>query len=211
MIPRVFTFNQESAGQKISVGVLSAVRRKKFFASRRSGWGLFSSPAGFTLVEVMLAMLILSSGVVLLTQSWSGSFLRLRKTKTNTELASLLQRKMLEVDLKYRGGSLESIPEEEGDDFGSDYPEYRWELKSRELEFPNLSSILTARDGGANETLIMVMSQLTDHLSKSVKEIKVIVYFKPESGKEVSNSIVTYYVDFKKELAIAEALGGSSK
>ena len=61
--------------------------------------------------------MILSTGILLLTSSWSGSYLRIRKTQLNQDVAALLERKMAEVDVEYRGKSLDTIPEEKEDDF----------------------------------------------------------------------------------------------
>ena len=158
---------------------------------------------GFTLIEVLLAMIILSSALLLLTTSWGGSYARIRKTKVKTEVIALLQRRMVEVDLKYKGKPLDSIPEgPEEDDFGSEYPQYRSTLESKKFDFPDLSSTLTSRENGANEALIMIMKQLQEHLNKTVKEVKVSVMYQPENGNEVTYSITTYFVDYDKEIAV---------
>ncbi|MBX2989278.1 MAG: type II secretion system protein [Bdellovibrionaceae bacterium] len=157
---------------------------------------------GFTLLEILLAMVILASGVVLLANSWSGSFMRIRKTQTNTEVAALLERKMTEIDLKYRGKPLESIEEEVSDDFGSDYPDYRWEMKSKEFELPDLSTGLTSQEGGASEMLITVMKTMSEHLKKTIKEVKVSVFHKTKGGKELEYSVTTFFVDYNKELPL---------
>ena len=81
---------------------------------------------GFTLIETVIAMVILSSGLLLLANSWSGSFMRVRKTQLSTEVSALLERKMTEVEMEYTGKPLESIPEEKEDDFGSEYAQYSW-------------------------------------------------------------------------------------
>lgn len=154
---------------------------------------------GFSLIEVLLAMMILSGGVLLLANSWSGSFLRIRKTQTATEVAALLERKIVELEVKYKGKPLEGIPEEESDDFGSDYPQYRWQMTSKEFELPDLSAGLTARDGGANEMFIQLMRTLTEHLKKTVKEIKVSVFYKV-GDKELEYSVTTFFVDYDKEI-----------
>lgn len=161
---------------------------------------------GFTLLEVLLAMLILSGGILLLANSWGGSFMRIRKTQLSTEVAALLERKMVEVELKYKGKPLESIPEEESDDFGSDYPQYRWAMKSQEFEMPDLTPILTAQDGGANQQMTLVIKTLSEHLKKTVKEVKVSVFYKAD-GKELEYSITTFFVDYNKEIAVP-GLGG---
>jgi general secretion pathway protein I len=157
---------------------------------------------GFTLLEILLAMLILSGGIMLLANSWSGSFARVRKTQINTEVAALLERKMVEIELKYRGKPLESIPEEEGDDFGEDAKDYRWTLVSKEFEMPDISAALTARDGGADSNLIQIMKLFTDHLKKTIKEVKVSVYYKPSDSKEMEFSISTFFIDYDKEIPL---------
>ncbi|MFP5519207.1 MAG: type II secretion system protein [Bdellovibrionia bacterium] len=159
---------------------------------------------GFTLLETLLAMVILSSGILLLTNSWSGSFARLKKTQLTTEISALLERKMVEIEAEYAGKPLEAIPEEQSEDFGEDYPQYSWELQSKELEVPDLSASLTAREGGANEMLIMVIRQLSEHLSKSVKEVKVSIVYK--GGKNpIRYSATTYFVNYDKPLSIGGA------
>lgn len=162
--------------------------------------------AGFTLLEVLLAMVILSSGVILLANSWSGSFMKIRKTQTNNEVAALLERKMVEIDMKYRGKPVDGIPEEEADDFGSDYPQYHWKMVSKEFEFPDMSSSLTARDGGAQTELIQIMKTLTEHLKKSIKEVKVSVFYK-KNNRETEYSITTLFVDYDKQIPLP-GMGG---
>lgn len=164
---------------------------------------------GFTLIEVLMAMLILSSAVVLLASSWSGSFARIRKTQLKTEVNALLQRKMAEIDLKYRGKPLESIQDAE-EDFGSEYPQYRWKLKVKDFVFPDLTPLLTAREGGANEKLLQIMKMFSDHMSKSVKEVKVSVIYKSTGGQENEYSVTTYYVDYDKEIPIPGLPASSS-
>lgn len=157
---------------------------------------------GFTLIEVLFAMLIMSGAILLLANSWSGSFMKIRKTQLTTEVAALLERKMVEVEIKYKGKPLESIPEEEGDDFGSEYPQYRWAMTSKDFELPDLSAGLTARDGGANEMFIQLMKTLTEHLKKTVKEVKVSVFYKGGGGNELEYSITTFFVDYDKEIPV---------
>ena len=163
---------------------------------------------GFTLLETLLAVIILSAGILLLTQSWSGSFLRIRKTQMNQEVSALLERKMAEIDLEYRGKPLESIKEEDEDDFGSEYPNYKWKMTSKEFQAPNLSNIMTSKDGGADQMMMTVITQLTEHLSKTIKEVKVSVIY-TKGKKPIEQSIVTYFVDYNKPLSIGGAAAGS--
>ena len=162
--------------------------------------------SGFTLIETLLAMIIMSAGILLLTQSWSGSFLRIRKTQMNQEISALLERKMAEIDLQYRGKPLESIKEEDEDDFGSEYPNYKWKMTSREFKAPNLANIMTSKEGGADQMMMTVISQLTEHLSKTIKEVIVSVIY-TKAKKPIELSVVTYFVDYNKPLSIGGSTG----
>lgn len=168
------------------------------------------SKKGFTLLETLLAMVILSTGILLLTNSWSGSFARMRKTQLINEVSALLERKMVEVESEYAGKPLESIPEEASDDFGEEYSNYSWRIESKELQVPDLSASLTAREGGANEMLIMVIRQLSEHLSKSVKEVKVTIIYKG-AKKPLEYSATTYFVNHDRQLNVGGAGGGPTQ
>lgn len=158
--------------------------------------------AGFTLIETLLAMVILSSALLLLTNSWSSSFLRVRKTQQQFEVASLLERKMTEVEIEFKGKSLDEIPEEKSDNFGDKYPQYSWKLNSKKLEIPDLSSLLGGDDdggGGNQKMMISLVKQLSETLSKAIKEVTVTVVFKPAKGKPLEYSVTQYFVDYDKE------------
>lgn len=154
---------------------------------------------GFTLIETILALVILSSGVMLLANSWSGSYMFVRKTQLNTEIAALLERKMVEVEIEYAGKPLESIDEEKSDDFGSEYPQYSWKMTSKEMELPNLTATMTAQAGGADEMALTIMKTLTEHLSKSIKEVKVSVIYKG-GKKPIEVSATQYFVDYDRPI-----------
>jgi general secretion pathway protein I len=165
---------------------------------------------GFTLLETLIAMMILSMAVVMLASSWGGNYARMRRTQLKTEAVALLQRKMVEIDMKYKDKPLSSLPEEgEDGDFGDDYPEYSWKMSSKEFDVPDFTSLLTSREGGADLMLIQVMQQMKDHLKKAVKEVKVSVIYTPKGGGDpLEHSISTYYVDYDKQLPVPGMPGG---
>jgi general secretion pathway protein I len=157
----------------------------------------------FTLLEVMLAMMVIASGLFILTNSWSGTYNRLRKTQIQVQMASLLERKVVELERDFKGKSLDSIPEEKEDDFGSDVPNFSWTMKSRKLEVPDLSSSLMAQSkgDGASEMLLTVMKAFTEHLSKSIKEVKVVVTYH-DKKKPMTADVTFYVVDYDRPLPI---------
>lgn len=158
--------------------------------------------AGFTLIETLIAMMIMSGAVMVLAMSWSGNVARIKSSRTNNTMALLLERKMTEKEIEFRSKPHNEIPEEENGDFGPKYPGYRWEVKSQDFEMPNLSGALISKEGGADENLLMIVQTMTDHIRETVKEVSVFVYYKAHSSKEIKSNVTTYFVDYSKPIPI---------
>lgn len=155
---------------------------------------------GFTLLEVIIAVSIMAAGILLISMSWSGTFQKMKRTQINTEVVALLERKMAELDAKYKGKPLESIPDgPEEDTFGDEYPQYKWRMESRKFEMPSLSDYLGSREGGADQLTVMTMKVFTEHLSKTIKEVRLTIIYMTPNKKVQEYSITTFYVDFNKE------------
>lgn len=163
---------------------------------------------GMSLIEVVMALMILAGGLLLISQSWSGTFGRLRKTQSNVIAAALLQRKITELEMEFKGKPLDSIPEEKGDDFGSEYPDYSWTMTSKNFEMPDMTGTLMGKEGGSQTMELQIMKQFTDQLSKSIKEMRVTIVYKTKKGKEIKYSITTYIVDYDKDIPIPGLPGG---
>ncbi|MFZ3229414.1 MAG: prepilin-type N-terminal cleavage/methylation domain-containing protein [Pseudobdellovibrio sp.] len=159
---------------------------------------------GFSLIEVILAIMVMASGLFILMNSWAGTYSRLRKTQIRVQMVALLEKKVTELEREYKGKSLDSIPEDKEDDFGSEAAGYSWKMKSRKLEIPDLSSSLVSREGGAKPELLMIMKMFTEHLSKSIKEIKVTVIYK-DKKKPITADITFYIIDYDRPLPIPGA------
>lgn len=165
-----------------------------------------NSKNGFTLIEVILAMMVMSSGLFILTNAWAGTYARLKKTQNQVQLAALLERKVVELEREFKGKPLDSIPEEKEDDFGSEIPLYSWKMVSRQLEVPDLSATLISRQEGATPEFLMIMKLFTDHLSKSIKELKITVTYK-DKKKPISADVTIYMIDYDRPLPIPGAGG----
>jgi general secretion pathway protein I len=163
---------------------------------------------GFTLIEVILALIVMSAGLFILTNSWSGTYSRLRKTQIQVQLAALLERKVTEIEREYKNKSLESIEDEKEDKFGGDVPDtYSWKMTSKKLEIPDISAALVAQGEGGNDALTTIMKTFTDHLSKCIKEVKVSV-INTELGKPLEVDVTIYMIDYDKPLPIPGMGGG---
>jgi general secretion pathway protein I len=161
---------------------------------------------GFTLLEVLIAMIIIAGAVMVLANSWSGSFMQIRKSRLNNNVAVLLERKMIEVEAKYKNKFTE-VPETDGGDFEDD-PDYSWKLKSKDIKVPDLTALLMSESGEADETLISMIKQMTEYLNKTIKEVKVTIVFKGPR-KTMEYSATTYLVDFGQDLGLGGGAGGA--
>jgi general secretion pathway protein I len=166
------------------------------------------SQSGFTLIEVLVAMVIMIGGIIVVANAWSGNFGRVRTARINNVAATLLERKMTEIEFEYAEKTIDDVKEEEGGDFGAMYPGYSWEMKSKEFEMPDLSGALTAREGGADETLLTIMRSTAEFFKKSVKEVSVTVIYKPRNGNSIRHTVTTFVVDYTKEMPIPGLGGG---
>lgn len=161
----------------------------------------------FTLIEVVLAMMIMASGMFILTNSWAGTYSRLQKTKVQVELAALLERKIVELEREFKAQPLDAIKEEDSGDFGAELEKYTWEMKSQKVEFPDLSGIIGGVGENQNLDLVSIMKIFSEHLSKSVKEVKVTVTYKDQK-KPISVDVVFYIVDYDRPLPLPGGAGG---
>ncbi len=155
---------------------------------------------GFTLIEVLVAMVIMIGGVIVVANAWSGNFSRVKSARINNVAATLLERKMTEIEHEYYEKTVDDVKEEDGGDFGPMYPGYSWEMKSQPFEMPDLSGALVAQDGGADQTLITIMKSTAEFFKQSVKEVSVTVKYRSKKGNEIKHTVTTFLVDYTKEL-----------
>jgi general secretion pathway protein I len=163
--------------------------------------------AGFTLLEVLVAIVILAGGAMILAVSWSGNANRLQRARLNNTLSLLLQREMVELEAKYKD-KLGDVPESDGGEF-EDYPGYQWDLAAKPFEMPDMSSALISREGGADDMLITMVRTIADYIKQAVKEVTVTISFKPKNApKPITATATTYYVDYTKEPTLGGIPGG---
>ena len=80
--------------------------------------------SGFTIIEVLISISILVGAIITISSVWSGNTLRIRKSRLFNEVGFLLERKVAEIELKFEGKDLSSIPEELSGDFGEKFKNY---------------------------------------------------------------------------------------
>jgi general secretion pathway protein I len=159
------------------------------------------------LIEVLVALMIVAAAIMASASLWSGNFTVMRKSSLNYDVATILERKMVEIEAKYKDKPLTEVPDEEEGDFGSDFPQFRWKMMSREMEFPDLGPIIASQNEEPNEMLVSMIKQMTEYLNKAIKEVQVSVFVK-RGKREMEFSATQYFVDYTKEFAGAAGAGG---
>lgn len=150
---------------------------------------------GFTLIEVVLALMILGGFFTVFNSSMSGTNFSLKKAEQLQLISSLLKSKITELELKYRQLGYSGIPESESGDFGSEFKDLSWKSEVRELEFPDLSSLLITEES-QNDMILTIVKRMTDHFSKNIKELRLTLTWNVNSKKTMDFSATTYIVNY---------------
>jgi len=167
--------------------------------------------AGFTLLEVMMALLLLTTAIMILVQSQMTA-VHLQEEATRINTATMLARKVftdLELRMLKEGfGELEI--KEDGDfndaEFDDQFDEYRWEyeVEKVEVELPGLGNLMSMLGQGEEEVgqavgisgagqqpggdlaalgaLGFDMSFLTEQMSQYLREARVRICWTPGQG-----------------------------
>jgi prepilin-type N-terminal cleavage/methylation domain-containing protein len=160
-----------------------------------------SALRGFTLLEVLIALMITVAAALLLSNAWSGNLLRVRKATLYNNVAQLLERKIAEIQAKNTKKKFTEIKEEEGD-FGSDFPQYRWTFSKQPFVMPDISALLVAQQkDGVDQMLVTVLSKMREIMGKAILEATVTVYVK-NGTREIPYAATFYIVDYDSPVNI---------
>lgn len=156
---------------------------------------------GFTLLETLIAMMILSAALILLSNAWGGAFRAVKKSRQQHEVSLLLERKITELELEFKGKPLSEIPEEREEDFGKNYPDARWKMQSKEFEFPDLGPLVKSQNEQSDPMIESAFKEISETINKSIKEVKVTVILK-DGPLSREYSAVTYFMDFDQSASM---------
>ena len=171
--------------------------------------------AGFTLVEVLIAMLIFALSIFAITQSRTTSLRNTIESQRMFEAIQLAESKMNELQMKYqlkidKDGLEASLGTEEGK-FEAPFDRYAWkaELKETGLKFTRdlMSKFLT--DMGVDpkqaeeqaEQQRLILANLNKMLKENFAELQFSVVWK-EYNKSYSVPLVTHIVPTKPKIEL---------
>lgn len=123
-----------------------SIRTRKSCSSKWLRSSSAAGAAGFTLLEVMIAVSLIAIALVTLIGAQSQSVAIATSSKFDTMAALLAQRRLAEICLQEFG----AVNDGEGD-FGEEYPQFRWktqvtELSEKETGFKGTAGMLKTVD-----------------------------------------------------------------
>ncbi len=123
-----------------------SIRTRKSCSSKWAQGASAAGVAGFTLLEVMIAVSLIAIALVTLIGAQSQSVAIATSSKFDAMAALLAQRRLAEISLQ----EYAAVSDAEGD-FGDEYPQFHWkaqvtELSEKDTGFKGTAGMLKAVD-----------------------------------------------------------------
>jgi len=166
--------------------------------------------AGFTLLEVMIAIGILAIGIGAILVAENNSLdVTLRAKRMNT-VATLARNILVEAEREIQGKPFTEVRTESFGKFDAPFADYSWERKIKEITFPKILSPnnggaegKSGENAGADPNVERVVKIATNYLSKASREVTITILWK-DKGEDQKYSVSQYWVDLNHEFKMSE-------
>ena len=154
---------------------------------------------GFSLIEVLTAVLILAGLIGLIVQITYGTRNRIKKTVQLEKISLLLDSKMLELRGNFQGSNVVKLPEEGEGEF-EENPNYSWAYKTQPIQLPDSDLILSLTELPDNSLSNQMVDIFKSVLSDTVIEIELTVFYEvPRTrGKSIQLSLSSYFINYEQ-------------
>lgn len=149
---------------------------------------------GFTLIEILGSILILSLLAAVSSQITYGNFKKAQKAKILRKSNTLLQLKMSELEAEYKNESIISLPNEDKGKFEQE-PNYSWEYITQPFQMPSALTLLQTQELAQNDINIKVIEVIRDILTKTIIELKLTVVYS-KGLQQLKYSLSSYFVNY---------------
>lgn len=164
-----------------------------------------STASGFTLLEVIIALAIMTITFASILSVESSSIQATSRAKQMNIVGMLAKNQMVETEFKIQGKKFAEIPREESGQFEAPYESYRWKTGIKPLEFPNFNSLGAAgkqsQNSGGPIGIDQIAQIASNYFSKSLSLVTVTVFWK-QGTQEQSFSLSTFWVDFTNAIPL---------
>lgn len=162
-------------------------------------WRKHKSKAGFSLLEVMIAMMIMSIALTSIYMSTSDGIYRTIRTKELNIATWLAHNKMVESEHLFEGKAFSELSKDpETDKFKAPFEQYVWKREVREMKFPDLPVGSNKEGEGVQESVRILAQKITKFLNSSLRELVVTVSWDRGKGEQ-HVTLTTYLVDMHAE------------
>ncbi len=157
---------------------------------------------GFTLLEVLIAMTILTMTLASIIGVESSAIQASARAKEYNIIAMLARNQMIETEYEIEGKQFKDVSDEAEGAFAAPFEGYAWKRKIKELKFPNLGMGGAGGDQGG-DALDMLAKLFTKYLSDAIREVSVTILWK-DGAAERNFTVSTYWVNLEQEFSLSE-------
>lgn len=174
--------------------------------------------SAFTLIEVMIALMILSFTLLTLSQSQAVALNSTRKSRLVTLATIAAKNMMVEIDLMADVRGFQYIKDmgekDEGTFDKGIYKGWRWTREIKEVTFPlgkiinmvmgqgglsgeeedSSEEIPPLGSGMEGQLMSMISNNIEKLMKDSMREVTITVLWPVKGGKEFSNMKIVYYI-----------------
>lgn len=166
---------------------------------------MLKNNSGFTLIEVMIALAIMTIAFTSIFQVQSDSINSIRQSKETNLVTMLLKNYTIQVEHEFEGRAFTEVQKEKGAKCQEPYEDYMCSRIIKEIKFPQLSFVQPSSDpsqGQENQMIEKVTKLITKFFTQSIREVTVTVAWGPKY--EYKTSLSTYWVNLNQEFSINE-------
>jgi len=154
----------------------------------RNSAGVHLKRDGFTLLEIMVAVAIMSISFIALFSISGNTLVKSGRAEHITIATMLARNKIVEIEMDLKKKMrLGEFPDEKSEDgkFDEPYDDYSWSMEIRKVELP----APVVGDKGSMQS--MIARQLTKEIARTIRELKLTVKWN-ELSKEQSLDVITH-------------------